>query len=81
MLQFGDVIFFNVDFNSMQFFLFQKEECDRIVEVENGISDECEEQVSGLYENFYEQLERKKVLLGMLCDCGNDGDLLDFERW
>jgi len=77
----GDVTLSTADLNSTQPSPPQKEERDRTGEVENGISDEHEEQVSGLYENLHEQLERKKASLGMSRDRGNDEDSLDPERW
>lgn len=79
--QAGDVTLSTADLNSTQPSPPQKEERDRTAEIENGASDENEEQVSGLYENLHEQLERKKASLGMSRDRGNDGDSLDPERW
>lgn len=77
----GDVALSTADLSSTQPSPPQKEERDGTAEVENGTSDEREEQVSSLYENLHEQLERKKASLGMSRDRGNDGDSLDPERW
>lgn len=79
--QTGDVTLSAADLNSTQPSPPQKEERDRTAEIENGAIDEEEEQVSGLYENLHEQLEKKKSSLGMSRDRGNDGDSLDPERW
>lgn len=77
----GDVTLSAADLNSTQPSPPQKEERDRTAEVENGRSDEREDEVSGLYENLHEQLERKKASLGMSRDQRNDEDSLDPERW
>lgn len=79
--QSGDVTLSAADLNSTQPSPPQKEERDRTAEIENGGINEHEEQVSGLYENLHEQLEKKKASLGMSRDRGNDGDSLDPERW
>ena len=79
--QASDVTLSAADLNSTQPSPPQKEERDRPARVENGSIDEREEQISGLYENLHEQLEKKKASLGMSRDIGNDGDSLDPERW
>ena len=79
--QAGDVTLSTADLNSTQSSPPQREEHHRTAEVENGSSDEHKEQVSGLYENLHEQLERKKASLGMSRDRANDEDSLDPERW
>lgn len=78
--QAGDVTLLTADLNSTQPSPPQKEERDRTAGIENGVVDE-QEQVSGLYENLHEQLEKKKASLGMSRDKGNDGDSLDPEKW
>ena len=79
--QADDVTLSAADLNTTQPSPPQKEERDRTAEKDTSVMDGDGEQVSGLYENLHEQLEKKKASLGMSRDRGSDSDSLDPDKW
>lgn len=78
--QAGDVTLSAADLNTTQPSPPQKEERDRTAEKDTSVID-GDGEVSGLYENLHEQLEKKKASLGMSRDRGSDSDSLDPDKW